>query len=136
MKISVESDKENDLLYLSIGERALEAGSVAKTVRVSDDIFIDLDKEQRLLGIEVLNASKVVSGDPGKLEIDALIGVKEAAELLGVMKSNFVRDYGDRAGFPEPVAELASGRIWLKSAVEKYAAGRKAKRPSAKATSA
>src|SRR5438552_359921 len=103
MKIIIESDKELDLLYLSIGNRALEAGSVAKTVRVTENIFVDIDKEERLLGVEIIGASKVIEGDPEKIEIDALIGVKEAAELLGVNKSNFVRDYANKPGFPEPV---------------------------------
>ncbi len=47
-------------------------------------------------------------------------GVKEAAEILGVEKSNFVRDYANKPEFPAPIAELASGRFWLRSDIERY----------------
>jgi len=49
-----------------------------------------------------------------------LVGVHEAAELLGLSRSAVVERR--RAGtFPEPVAELRCGPIWRKADVEKHA---------------
>jgi prophage regulatory protein len=45
-----------------------------------------------------------------------LVGVSEIAKLYG--KSNQrAHQLTQKVGFPTPVAELASGRIWLKSDV-------------------
>ena len=50
-----------------------------------------------------------------------LVGLSEIATMLGVSRQRvgqLVRDYDD---FPDPVAELASGRIWETVAVEAWA---------------
>lgn len=52
---------------------------------------------------------------------DYLVGTAEIAEMLGVSRQRvdvITRTHGD---FPEPEAELASGRVWLRSAVEEWA---------------
>ncbi len=49
-----------------------------------------------------------------------LVGTAEAAALVGVRPSNFVRDWASRADFPEPVANLARGRLWSREAVADY----------------
>jgi prophage regulatory protein len=50
-----------------------------------------------------------------------LVGVTEIGKMLGVSKQR-----GDQLtrsrDFPKPVSELASGRIWRKSDVTKWAA--------------
>jgi len=49
-----------------------------------------------------------------------LVGVTEIAALLGVSTqrvSQIVRQYAD---FPPPEAELAAGRVWKRSAVERW----------------
>jgi tetratricopeptide (TPR) repeat protein len=51
---------------------------------------------------------------------DSIVGVKESAEIAGVEKSNFVRDYANKPGFPKPIVDLASGRLWLRSEVEDF----------------
>lgn len=48
-----------------------------------------------------------------EIEFNELVGVKEAASLIGVQWSNFVRDYADKPDFPRPVVELATGRVRL-----------------------
>ena len=48
------------------------------------------------------------------------MGVKEAAELAGKDKANFLRDLAARKDFPEPIVSLASGRYWLSSEIERY----------------
>ena len=60
-----------------------------------------------------------------------LVGLAEAAEMVGVAKSTILDRRVPRAyrrgqlaplrPFPEPVAELRCGPIWLKADVEKYA---------------
>ena len=134
MKIYVESDAEVDALYLGFQEKPLAQGSVTRTVRVTQNIFVDLDSEDRLAGVEIIGASKYVQGNPAEFELDSLIGVKEAAALLGVAKSNFLRDYAAKPDFPKPIAEIASGRIWLKTQVEKYASRRPRKRAASTGT--
>jgi len=58
------------------------------------------------------------------------MGTREAARFLGVRPPNFVRDWASRPDFPSPLATLSSGRVWLASAVEEYAAGRRAPKPT------
>ena|SRR6266446_5626843 len=123
----VDIDREHDLAYILLRpELRGRRGAVARSVRVAEDIVLDLDETSHLIGIELLHAS-------ARLDVDALetgtreiiVGVKEAAEMLGVEKSNFVRDYANKPDFPAPVAELASGRVWLRSAIEQYVQAKK-----------
>jgi predicted DNA-binding transcriptional regulator AlpA len=59
--------------------------------------------------------------------IPELVGVSEAVEIMGWDKRR-VFTYIDRDSFPEPVALLASGRVWRKVDVEAYAREWKRKR--------
>jgi len=58
----IEHDKEVDAAYIyateSIGDR-----EAVKTIELNENIILDFDKDDNLLGIEVLNASKVLSRD-------------------------------------------------------------------------
>ena len=54
MRISY--DKEVNAAYISLTER-IGVGGVKKTVPVDNDINLDFDSEDRLVGIEVLAAS-------------------------------------------------------------------------------
>ncbi len=47
-------------------------------------------------------------------------GIAEIAELLGVSRQRAVQIVRDHADFPDPVAELASGRIWHRPSVEAW----------------
>lgn len=131
----VDIDREHDLAYILLrpGLRG-RRGAVARSIRVAEDIVLDLDERSHLIGIELLNASARLDVDDletGTREIIA--GVKEAAEMLRVEKSNFVRDYANKPDFPAPIAELASGRFWLRSAIEQYVeAKKKPGKPSTK----
>jgi prophage regulatory protein len=49
-----------------------------------------------------------------------LIGFGELADILGVSRATAGR-YATRPDFPAPVGELASGRVWRKSDVERWA---------------
>ena len=49
-----------------------------------------------------------------------LVGLAEAAEMLGWDKRKLAT-YRKRGVFPEPVQELKSGPVWLRSQIIKYA---------------
>jgi uncharacterized protein YuzE len=120
----LEVDKDQDLAYIRLRPDALGRGIVARSQAVGDDVVLDFDANGELVGIELLNASARVdvdrvSGTPD----DLIVGVKEAAELADVEKSNFIRDFANKSGFPRPIAELASGRLWLKPDVLSYLRG-------------
>jgi prophage regulatory protein len=50
-----------------------------------------------------------------------LMGIAEIAEMLGVTRQRVDAITRTHAAFPAPVAELASGRIWLRKDVETWA---------------
>ena len=54
MKITL--DKEADAAYIYFKD--ISDGEVEKTISLNDSINIDLDKEGKTLGIEILDASK------------------------------------------------------------------------------
>jgi hypothetical protein len=65
-----------------------------------------------------------VTGDDVDLVVEvipAVVGVAEAAEIMGWDKRRVIT-YIDRGRFPEPLQSLASGRVWLRADVERYAA--------------
>jgi uncharacterized protein YuzE len=55
MKITY--DKEVDALYIYI-KYPMKNGVVKKTIELNEDIIIDFNKKNRLVGIEVLNFKK------------------------------------------------------------------------------
>lgn len=118
----IEIDRKHDLAYILLQPDLRDrAGAVARSIQVGSDIVLDLDSNEQLVGIELLNASTRL--DLSKIQegvADLIVGVKEAAEMLRVEKSNFIRDYANKPQFPRPIAELASGRLWLRSDIERY----------------
>ena len=50
-----------------------------------------------------------------------LMGVTEIREMLGVSRQRVHQIIRDHPEFPEPVAELASGKVWLRAAIVKWA---------------
>jgi uncharacterized protein YuzE/predicted DNA-binding transcriptional regulator AlpA len=118
----IEIDREHDLAYIRLRPGLRDrAGSVSKSRRVAKDIVLDLDEAGRLVGIELLHASARLNvSELSEGPSDLIVGVKEAAEVVGVEKSNFVRDHANKSDFPAPIAELASGRLWLRSDIERY----------------
>jgi uncharacterized protein YuzE len=116
----IDFDRENDVAYISLRPELRERRNLAsKSVRVGD-VVLDLGTDGQLVGIELLEASKYLGADVSTGLGDQIVGVKEAADLVGVEKSNFVRDYASRPGFPRPIAELASGRFWLRVSIERF----------------
>ncbi len=54
-----EYDKEADAAYIYL-EDSIAKGEVEKTIELNDNIIVDFDKNGKLLGIEILSASKVL----------------------------------------------------------------------------
>lgn len=139
MQILIQPDKEEDALYIAFGAETLTRGRVVESKRVTEDITLDFGPGGTLVGLDILNASLVLASDYSDIAMECLVGVKEAADLVGVQKSNFLRDFANHADFPQPVRELGSGRLWLRDQVEKYVAQLRARpagrrRPKAKST--
>ncbi len=81
--------------------------------RQSVECVIRRDRENALLRQEL--AGMVV------LMTSHLAGLSEIATMLGVSRQRAGQIVGDYDDFPQPVAELASGRIWETVAVDAWA---------------
>lgn len=120
LKITVEADLDRNEMYVRFLDLPPEA--LAYSVRISDTLNLDIDDKGRVVGIEVIDLERTFGVRPHTVEVyGPLVGVKEAAALMGVNRPNFLRDYVSRENFPEPVAALASGRVWVLADVMKYA---------------
>lgn len=53
----IEFDPERDLLYIYFAE---SGSKVAKTITVTPGVHADFDRNEKLVGIEVIEASKVM----------------------------------------------------------------------------
>ena len=60
--MKLEYDKEVDAAYIYI-KYPIKDGEAEKTIELNDDLIVDFDKNGKLIGIEVLNASKVIGKD-------------------------------------------------------------------------
>lgn len=116
----IERDTKYNLLYISFKD-TLEKGEVAKTEELTPGAYFDFDSDGYLIGIEIVNTKRVLGVPANDLRFSGeLLGVKEAAELAGKDRANFLRDLASRPDFPEPVARLASGQLWLSTDVARY----------------
>jgi hypothetical protein len=61
---------------------------------------------------------------PVRLVLD-LVGVSEAAEVLGISRSALAARRKAHPTFPAPVAQLGCGPIWLRWQIQAYAAEEK-----------
>ena len=58
--MKIEYDKEGDSAYIYL-RYPIEEGGAKKTIELDENIIIDLDKNHRLIGIEILNAKKLLN---------------------------------------------------------------------------
>lgn len=82
--------------------------------------FIEVTGTSRLGCLAEL---RKVTGDDVTLTVEVVpqvVGVAEAAEIMSWDKRRVVT-YLDRGQFPEPLTSLASGRIWLREDIERFA---------------
>jgi len=56
--MKIELDKKADAAFVYFKE--ISAGEATKTISLNENINIDLDNSGRILGMEILNASKVM----------------------------------------------------------------------------
>ncbi len=54
-----EYDKDADAAYIYL-EGSINDREVDKTIELNDNIILDFDKKGKLLGIEILSASKIL----------------------------------------------------------------------------
>ncbi len=74
-----------------------------------------------------LRGLRRLAGDDVLLSVEVtpqLVGVTEAAAILGWDRRR-VATYVSRGAFPEPVAALASGRVWRREDVEAFGRDRR-----------
>ncbi len=81
MKISYDS--EIDALYI----RLIEGKHECRTVRLNEDIALNIGKGEKLVGIEILDAKEVLGA--GKLPAIVLEGITASATPLAVRKKPF-----------------------------------------------
>jgi len=55
-----EYDKDVDAAYIYI-EYPIRDGEVKKTIELNENIIIDFDGDGKLLGVEILDASKILN---------------------------------------------------------------------------
>ena len=63
----------------------------------------------------------VLDAENARPTLPELASVPEAAEILGVSPQRVRELAGTSPGFPEPVYELRTGKLWLRDAVEVFA---------------
>ena len=56
----IEYDKDVDCAYIYL-DGSIQDGESKKTIEINDNIIVDLNNNGQLIGIEVLDASKVLS---------------------------------------------------------------------------
>ena len=57
--MKLEYDKEVDAAYIYV-KYPIKDGEAKKTIELNDNITLDFDENDKLLGIEILDASKVL----------------------------------------------------------------------------
>jgi uncharacterized protein YuzE len=57
--MKLEYDKEADAAYIYL-KYPIKEGEVKTTTELSDDIILDFDSKKKLIGVEILNASKML----------------------------------------------------------------------------
>jgi len=58
-KMKISYDKEVDAAYIYL-KHSIEKGEAKKTIELNNNIILDFDKNKKLIGIEVLSASKIL----------------------------------------------------------------------------
>jgi len=72
-KAKVDYDQENDILWVYSGEKIKDSLEI-------DNFVIDFSHDDKIVGVEIMNASEIVSNlSLNKISKDMLAGIKEAS---------------------------------------------------------
>jgi len=58
--MKIEYDKKADAAYIYL-KYPIKNGECKKTIKLNEDTILDYDSSNKLIGIEILNASKILS---------------------------------------------------------------------------
>lgn len=58
--MEIEYDKKVDAAYIYVGY-PIKRGEAKRTIELNENIILDFDNKGKLLGIEILNASKILN---------------------------------------------------------------------------
>ncbi len=58
--MKIEYDKEVDAAYIYLNDK-IAAKEVKKTIQINERVNFDLDKNNKLIGIEILDAKEIIS---------------------------------------------------------------------------
>lgn len=99
----------------------IPVGRIALVADPFDNVLVLLDLSK---GRYITDASGSVTGTTRPvttvMSAHRLVGVAEIAEMLGASRSRVLQLVDTYDDFPEPDAELASGRIWLRTDIERW----------------
>lgn len=116
----IERDTEFNLLYINFSNE-VKKGVVAKTTEAMPGVYLDTDSDGKLLGIEIFSTKEVLGILAEDLTISGeLITVEEVADYFDRDRDGFLEDIASRPDFPQPVARLESGHLWLSGEIEDY----------------
>ena len=79
MKITIQLDRENDQLYVLFRPEVELKGVAARTVKLTEEILVDLDAEGTLVGLDIAEASRF-------LGIESLDDISVAVAFSGSKK--------------------------------------------------
>jgi hypothetical protein len=104
--------------------REERSGRWVATADVADVRATGITRERALANIRRALARSSGGPDGLNLMVEAtplLAGVAEAAAIMGWDKRRIIT-YINRGRFPAPIQTLASGRVWLRRDLERFAA--------------
>ena len=58
--MEIEYDKETDAAYIYV-EYPIKKGEAKKTIELNENIILDFNEKGKLLGVEILNASRILN---------------------------------------------------------------------------
>ena len=97
----------------------VEARSATEAGAVAAQIFDRAGGGADVVRLEATTADQG-AGTPSDAPVPDLVGVSEAAAILGVSRQR-AWQLKDHSAFPSQLAELKSGPIWLRSSIEDFA---------------
>lgn len=116
----IEKDIEFNLIYINFSDE-VKKGVVAQTNEVMPGVYLDTGSDGKLLGIEIFSTKEVIGMPASELNFSGeLMSVEEVANFFDSDQADFLEDLASRPNFPQPIAHLESGDLWLSGDIEAY----------------